>query len=41
MTLTPKDHLPDRNFHVDSEYMLDIVPAVILAKFLQKNSQLA
>ena len=40
MTLTPKGHLPDRIIHADSEYMLDIVPALILAKLLKKNSQL-
>ena len=31
-TLTLKGLLPDRVFHADSEYMLDIVPALILAK---------
>ena len=42
MTLTPKDDQADRVFHADSEYMLDIVPALILAKFFEKkNSQLA
>ena len=40
MTSTPKGHIPDRNFHADSEYMLDIVPELNLAKLLKKNSQL-
>ena len=38
MTLTPKDDQADRVFHADSEYMLDIVPALILAKLLKKNA---
>ena len=37
MTLTPKGHLPDRVFHANSEYMLDIVPELIFAKFLKKK----
>ena len=36
-TLTPKGHLPDKVFYADSEYMLDIFPALILAELLKKK----
>ena len=41
MTLTSKGHLPDRVFRSDSEYMLDIITALILAKLLKKSSKIA
>ena len=40
LTLTPKGNLPDRVFHTDSVYMLDVVSALILTKLLSRKKRI-